>query len=419
MPSVHPDDREFDLILYGATGFVGKLLARYLASAAPAGTRIALAGRDHARVEAVRAELPDSAQSWGVVRADAADPDGLRRMVERTRVVLTTVGPYAEFGLPLVLACADAGTDYADLTGEPLFIRDSIEAAHDRAVASSARIVHSCGFDSVPSDLSVYLTYRQALQDGTGELTSSTLIATLKGGMSGGTIASGRGQMKAIAKDKTLQGVVDDPYAFSVDRSLESDLGDQSDAVLARASSIDPTLSGWVTSFVMAPHNTRIVRRSNSLLGWAYGKDFRYREVMSTGRSAVAPVLATGIAGALWAQKVLGPLVHKGPASAVLDRIVPKAGTGPSESARNQGFFSMRTITRTSGGATYRTTFAADGDPGYKATAVILGEVGLCLALDRDRLSTLAGVLTPAPVLAEPLAERLRAAGMTITVERQ
>ena len=418
MPSSPSDAREFDLVLYGATGFVGKLLAAYVASAAPAGTRIALAGRDTERVKAVRAELPDPAQAWGIVAADANNPEGLRRMAERTQVVVTTVGPYAEFGLPLVLACADAGTDYADLTGEPLFVKASIDAAHERAMSSSARIVHSCGFDSVPSDLSVYLTYRRAAEDGTGELTSSTLVATLRGGMSGGTIASGRGQMRAIAEDRSLQGVVDDPYVLSADRPLESDLGDQPDTAFARASSIDPTLTGWVTSFIMAPHNTRIVRRSNSLLGWAYGKDFRYREVMSAGRSAGAPALAAGVAGALWAQKILGPLVHKGRGAAVLDRLVPKAGTGPSEQARERGFFSMRTITRTSGGATYRSTFAAHGDPGYKATAVILGEVGLCLALDRTRLSNLAGVLTPAAVMAEPLAERLRAAGMTIKVER-
>ena len=409
--------REFDLVLYGATGYVGKLTAEYLASVAPADLRVALAGRDTSRVEAIRAGLPASAAHWEVIRADASDTESLREMARRTQVVVTTVGPYADYGLPLVLACADAGTDYADLTGEPLFVRASIDQAHDRAVATSARIVHSCGFDSIPSDLSVYLTYRQALEDGAGELEKATLVATMKGGLSGGTIASGRHQMKSIARDGSLRKVVEDPYTFSTDHALEPDLGPQPDGVLARASSVDPSLSGWVTTFLMAPHNTRIVRRSNGLLGWAYGKNFRYREVMSAGRSRTASLTAAGIAAAMWLQSKLGPIAHKGPGSAVIDRIVPKPGTGPSEESRNSGYYSMKTFTHTSSGAKYLTTFAQDGDPGYKATAVLLGEVGLCLALDRDELSPLAGVLTPAPVMAEPLATRLRAAGVTITVQ--
>lgn len=413
-----PNPRDYDLVLYGATGFVGELLAQYIAGAAPAGARIALAGRDLGRVRAVRERLPAAASQWGLIQADAADADSLRAMAESTSVVVTTVGPYADYGLPLVLACAAAGTDYADLTGEPLFVRDSIDAAHEQAVKTGARIVHSCGFDSVPSDLSVYLTYKQALSDDTGELTESTLVASLRGGMSGGTIASGRGQMRAVAADGSLQAELDDPYLLSADRAVESRTGWQSDRALAKASSIDSSLTGWVTTFIMAQHNSRIVRRSNSLLGWAYGKDFRYREVMRVGSSAAAPVMAAGIAAALWAQSALGPLAHKGFGSKVLDKIVLKPGTGPDEKARDAGWFSMKTFTRTSGGARYLATFTADGDPGYKATAVILGEVGLCLAFDRGELSELAGVLTPAPVMAEPLAKRLRATGMKIEVER-
>ena len=412
------DAREYDLVLYGATGFVGALLARYVAGAAPAGTKIALAGRNLDRVRAVRAELPAAAADWGLIRADATDADSLRQMAESTTVVVTTVGPYADHGLPLVQACAAAGTDYADLTGEPLFVRESIDAAHEQAVRTSARIVHSCGFDSVPSDLSVYLTYKQALTDDTGDLMESTLVASLRGGMSGGTIASGRGQMRAVAANPALRAELDDPYLLSADRDSESRPGGQSDRALEKASGIDASLSGWVTTFIMAQHNSRIVRRSNSLLDWAYGRDFRYREVMSVGRSATAPIMAVGVSAALWAQNALGPWAHKGFGSRVIDAIVPKPGTGPSKQAQDAGWFSMKTFTRTTGGARYVATFAADGDPGYKATAVLLGEVGLCLALDRGELSELAGVLTPAPVMAEPLARRLRAAGMTITVER-
>lgn len=410
--------RDYDLVLYGATGFVGELTARYLAGAAPAGARIALAGRDTSRVRAVRDRLPDAAAGWAILRADAADPDSLRAMAESAAVVVSTVGPYADYGLPLVLACAAAGTDYADLTGEPLFVRESIDAAHELAVKHGARIVHSCGFDSVPSDLSVYLTYQKALAEEMGELTESTLVASLRGGLSGGTLASGRGQMRAVAADASLQAELDDPYLLSADRDLESRPGGQPDRALAKASTIDPSLTGWVTTFIMAQHNSRIVRRSNSLLGWAYGKDFRYREVMRVGSSATAPVVAAGVAAALWAQGALGPLAHKGFGPKVLDAIVPKPGTGPSEQARDAGWFSMKTFTRTSGGARYLATFAADGDPGYKSTAVILGEAGLSLAFDRGELTELAGVLTPATVMAVPLARRLRAAGMTIDVAR-
>ena len=388
------------------------------ASAAPAGTRIALAGRNLEKVRAVRGRLPAGAAGWGLLQADAADPASLEAMAAATRVVVTTVGPYADYGLPLVLACAGAGTDYADLTGELLFVRESIDAAHELAVRNSARIVHSCGFDSIPSDLSVYLTYKQALADQTGELESATLVASLRGGMSGGTIASGRGQMRAVAADGSLRAELEDPYLLSADRAAESAPGGQSDRALAKASSVDASLTGWITTFIMAQHNSRIVRRSNSLLGWAYGKDFRYREVMSVGRSAAAPVMAAGVSAALWAQNAVGPLLHKGFGPKLVDALVPRPGTGPDEKARDAGWFSMKTFARTSSGARYRTTFAADGDPGYKATAVMLGEVGLCLALDRAELSELAGVLTPAPVMAEPLARRLRAAGMTIEVER-
>lgn len=410
-------EREFDLILYGATGFVGRLTARYLAGAAPAGARIALAGRSEQKLRGVHAELGAGARDWQVLTADATDAQSLQQMAARTAVVVTTVGPYAKHGVALVEACVTAGTDYADLTGEPLFVRESIERCHERAQHSGARIVHSCGFDSVPSDLSVYLLYRRALADDAGELGVTTLVAAMRGGMSGGTIASGRAQMEAIAADGSLGEVVADPYVLSPDRALEPELGAQSDAALRRADTIDASLHGWVTSFIMAPHNTRIVRRSNGLLGWAYGKNFRYSEVMSTGGSVWSPLLATAIAGGLQAMNVLGPIVSRGVGRTLLDRISPKAGTGPSEQARDNGYFTMKTFARTSSGAKYLATFSAQGDPGYKATAVILGECGLALAFDRAEQPELAGVLTPAPVLGEPLALRLRAAGMTIIVE--
>ncbi|TSD99518.1 enoyl-ACP reductase [Skermania sp. ID1734] len=412
------DKREFDLVLYGATGFVGKLTAQYLAKNAPT-ARIALAGRSLDKLKAVREDLPGPAANWDVIVADSNDQAALDAMAKRTRVVVTTVGPYARYGLAMVRACAENGTHYADLTGETLFVRDCIDQFHSVAVQTGAKIVNSCGFDSVPSDLSVYLTYLKSLQDNTGELEETTLVASLRGGVSGGTIDSARAQMEALAEDPSLRKVAGSPYSLSPDRSQEPDLGRQSDFALQRADSIDPSLRGWVTSFVMASYNTRVVRRSNALLGWAYGKNFRYREVMSVGNSLLSPVIAAGVTGGIITAFTLGALVARGPGKQLLDRVLPKPGTGPSEDARDNGWFRMQTFTKTSSGAKYLTTFAAQGDPGYKATAVMLGECGLALALDGDKISELAGVLTPGTVFGETLAERLRKARFTITVERK
>ena len=413
------DKREFDLVLFGATGFVGKLTARYLATAAPRKARIALAGRSPAKLQAVQAEIGGAAAEWPLIVADASDQQEVDALAKRTKVVVTTVGPYARYGLPLAQACAYAGTHYADLTGEPLFIRECIDRFHNVAIDSGARIVNSCGFDSIPSDLSVYSIYRKSLEDNTGELEQTTLVATFKGGASGGTIDSGRVQMEAVGSDRALRKIIDDPYALSPDRDLEPDLGKQSDVAWRRADSIDPSLTGWVTSFVMAPANTKVVRRSNGLLGWAYGKHFRYSEVMSAGKSSAAPLVAAGIAGGIAAANIVGPFVSSvGLGRKVLDRIAPKPGTGPSEHARNSGYFKMKTFARTSSGAKYVGTFAAQGDPGYAATSVLLGESGLALAFDDKKLAPVIGVVTPAATMGDTLADRLRAAGMTIEVER-
>ena len=409
--------RELDLVLYGATGFVGKLTAEYLAGAAPDDARIALAGRSLDKLRAVRTGLGERAAEWSLIVADSGDQLALDAMARRATVVVTTVGPYARYGLPLVQACANAGTHYADLTGEPLFIRDCIDRYHSIAAGTGAKIVNSCGFDSVPSDLNAYLLHRRVLVDDAGELAETTLVALMKGGLSGGTIDSGRAQMEAIAKDPSLGRVVTDPYALSPDRSREPDLGKQSDFALHRAKVIDSSLSGWVSTFIMASHNTKVVRRSNGLLGWAYGKNFRYREVMSTGTSIAAPLVAAGVAGSLAAMNTLGPKMSRGAGLKLIDRVAPKPGTGPDEVARNSGHFTMKTFARTISGARYLATFAAQGDPGYQATAVLLGESGLALAFDTDRLSGLAGVLTPATAVGEALADRLRSVGMTITIE--
>jgi short subunit dehydrogenase-like uncharacterized protein len=404
-------DRELDVVVFGATGFVGRLVAKHLAEHAPPQTRIGLAGRSLDKLTAVRAALPEQAADWPLLVADTTDVESLARLAASTRVVATTVGPYLRYGLPLVEACAHAGTHYADLTGEVLFVRDSIDRFHDAAVASGARIVHACGFDSVPSDLGVLLAAEQARTDGAGELEDTTLlVVSMRGGVSGGTVDSARAQLEQVAADPASKRLVADPYALSPDREAEPELGNEHDGL-----GVAQELGVWTAPFVMAPFNTRIVRRSNALQGWAYGRRFRYREVMSTGKSVVAPALAVGTAvsmGAFLAGMSFGPT------RSLLDRVLPSPGEGPGEKARESGHFRVEVHARTSSGATYVSTVAAKGDPGYAATAVMQGESALCLALDAARLPPGGGVLTPATAMGAALADRLRAAGFTLSVSR-
>ncbi|QBJ98426.1 enoyl-ACP reductase [Rhodococcus sp. ABRD24] len=411
-----PRARELDVVVYGATGFVGRLVAEHLARNAPTAARIGLAGRSIDRLAQVRADLGPAAAQWPLLHADATDDASLDELAAATHVVATTVGPYAKYGLPLVRACAEAGTDYVDLTGEVLFARDSIDRFHDIARASGARIVHSCGFDSIPSDLGVHVLHRQVAADGAGDLTDTTLVVTsMRGGISGGTIDSLRTQIDVTRRDARLRHLAAAPYSLSPDRSAEPDLGKQPDLTMVRGSDIAPGLSGWKAPFVMALYNTRVVRRSNALSGFAYGKQFRYREVMNVGSSIVSPAIAAAI-GAGVGGLMAGLLFP--PTRALLDRILPKPGEGPSEKTRSTGHFTIDVYTRTSTGARYTARISAQGDPGYAATAVMLGESALALALQRDDLPDVAGVLTPAVAIGDVLTARLRDAGFEIHVQR-
>jgi trans enoyl reductase len=411
--------REFDIVLYGATGFVGKLTAEYLARAG-AGARIALAGRSPDRLLAVRDTLDESAQSWPVLTADAAAPSTLNEMAARTQVVITTVGPYTRYGLPLVAACAAAGSDYADLTGEPPFIRQSIDLHHKQAADTGARIVHACGFDSIPSDLTVYALYRAARDDGAGELVDTDFVVrSFAGGVSGGTIASMLEVLDAASGDPEVRRQLADPYTLSTDRAAEPDLGPQSDMPWRRGRQIAPELAGvWTGGFMMAPINTRIVRRSNALLDWAYGRRFRYSESMSLGSSSLAPLASAAISGVGNATSKLGGRYFRFLPRRLVERIVPKPGTGPSAAARDRGYYRVETYTTTTTGARYVARMEQQGDPGYKATSVLLGECGLALALNRDELSELHGVLTPAAAMGDALLARFPAAGVSLRTER-
>ncbi|MDQ3571345.1 MAG: saccharopine dehydrogenase NADP-binding domain-containing protein [Actinomycetota bacterium] len=396
-------DREFDIVLFGATGFVGELTAGYLRGAAPEGTRIALGGRSEAKLQAVREEL---GVDWPLIVADSHDREALAAMAERARAVATTVGPYLAHGLPLVDACAQAGTHYADLTGEVLFMRRAIDSADDVARKSGARIVHTCGFDSVPSDIGVFLIADAAGDAALGR-TTFVLKAT-RGGVSGGTIASMKGMVDEARRDRGARKTMLDLYALSPDRSAEPDLDERD----PRGVSNDPALGGWLAPFVMGTVNSRVVRRSNALQGWSYGRGLTYQELMLTGGLPLGPVKAAAVVGGLAA--LVGGLTL-GPTRALLDRVLPEPGEGPSPAAREQGFFKIDIVSVLSDGRRLICEIVAQGDPGYKATAVMLGESALALALDDD-LPDAAGVLTPSTGMGHSLAKRLRAAGHTYEV---
>jgi short subunit dehydrogenase-like uncharacterized protein len=308
--------------------------------------------------------------------------------------------------MPLVEACAEAGTDYIDLTGEPLFIRDSIDRCHARAQESGARIVHCCGFDSIPSDLGVWLLHQEA-----GELEDTTfMVKGARGGASGGTIDSMTTMIDEVRADPAKRKLLLDPYSLSPDRDAEPDLGSQLDY---GKPAHDDDAGTWLGPFVMAAINTRIVRRSNALQDWAYGRRFRYRETMATGSGPLGLAKATALAGGVGA--LTGVLAFR-PTRSALQRFLPSAGEGPSAEARAKGFFKIEIHARTPAGERYVARVSAQGDPGYAATAVMFGEAALCLAVDGDRLPDRAGVLTPATAMDGALVDRLRAAGQTYEV---
>jgi short subunit dehydrogenase-like uncharacterized protein len=413
--------RELDIVLYGATGFVGALTAVHLARHTGPDVRVALAGRSRPKLEALRAELGQEAAQWELVTVDASDGPGLRVLAARTRVLASTVGPYVAYGKEVARACAEEGTHYADLTGEVLFVRWSLDELDATARETGAAIVHACGFDSIPSDLGVLTTAQRVAADGEGTLAATTLLVrSLKGGLSGGTIDSMRQQAITARSTPGARRVLGDPYALSPRRADEPSSGRRrSSGLVGRLRRLvpidrDPGTGRWTGPFVMASFNTRIVRLSNTLSDWSYGRDLRYREVTDFGSGPMSPVMAGGMAVGL------GGLVTGlswTPTRAVLDRFLPRPGEGPDPEARAAGRFRFDIRATTTTGARYRTRVGADLDPGYGGTAVMFGETILSLALDAD-VPQRVGVATPATALGEVLVDRLRAQGFTFEVER-
>jgi short subunit dehydrogenase-like uncharacterized protein len=395
--------RSLDLVLFGATGFTGRLVAEYLAKHAPAGTRWAMAGRNRQKLEQVRATLGPGAADVKVLEADSGDAASLRAMAGQATAVCTTVGPYAKYGMPLVEACARGGTHYCDLTGEPLFMRDSIDRFDAVAKEHRARIVHAAGFDSVPSDLGTQLLAEQL-----GPLRRATLvIEKMRGGFSGGTFASFLGSLEEAKTDRARRRLLVDPYALSPRRDAEPQLGDERDLSTFK---FDDFTAQWVAPFVMASVNTRVVRRSNALLDYAWGRSLRYAEVSGMRRGLRGAVRAMGMTAALGGGFAA---LTFGPTRRLADRFLPKPGEGPSEEVRRNGYLRLRIYGENENGARGAVVVAGQGDPGYLLTSCILGEGALCLALDGSRLPERYGVLTPATAMGPVLRERLVRAGMT------
>jgi short subunit dehydrogenase-like uncharacterized protein len=391
------------VVVFGATSFVGKIICRYLTDHYGTGGELtwAAAGRSKARLEELRASLGSAAAKLPLIVADAADEESLRRLCATTRVVLSTVGPYALYGEPLVKVCAETGTDYCDLAGEVQWIRRMIDRYEDTARSSGARLVPCCGFDSIPSDLGVHFLEQQALaRFGMPCPRVKMRVRAMRGGASGGTVASLINVVKEAAEDPSLRKLLKNPYALCPPGS-PTELRQPSTS----APQFDADFGNWVAPFVMSAINTRVVQRSNALSEQAWGKDFRYDEAVMTGRGVKGRVAAMSMAAGLTGIMVAGALR---PARWALTRFVlPKPGEGPGPEQQQQGYWDLRFLGTTADGKQLRVRVKGEGDPGYGSTARMIGQAAACLALDVGA-SRAGGFWTPATIFGDALIERLR-----------
>ncbi len=403
-------DKELDFVVFGATSFVGQILCRYLVDRHGVDGDVgwAMAGRSESKLKEVRGALGGDAGSLPLIVADADDESALTAMCERARVVISTVGPYALYGSTLVGVCAKTGTDYCDLTGEVQWIRRMIDQHEAAARKSGARIIHCCGFDSIPSDLGV-LFHQQVARERFGQPSEHVRmrVKRILGGASGGTVASMMNISREAAKDPALRKALADPYL----------LCPKNGAARVRQASLgkvtyDRDNQSWVAPFVMGAINSRVVLRSNALQGHAYGPEFRYDEAMFMGRGVAGGVRAGGMTaglGAFFAGAAFPPSAW------LLGKVVPKPGEGPSPEEQENGMFDLRFYSNAATGEKLETRVTGDRDPGYGSTAKMLGEAGLCLSrLGPDRKG---GFWTPASGLGTGLIDQLQKhAGLTFEV---
>jgi short subunit dehydrogenase-like uncharacterized protein len=387
--------KDFDLVVHGATGFTGRLVVEYLMHSQPngSGLRWAMGGRSGDKLAAVRDEIGAPA-STPLVVTDSAEAASLAALMARTRLVLTTVGPYQLFGNELVATCAASGVDYVDLCGEPAWMRKMIDAHDAAARDSGARIVFSCGFDSIPFDLGVWLLQDEMKRRFGGPASRVRgRVRKMKGTFSGGTAASLKATLAAAKTEPGVHELLRDPFGLTPGFTgpkqppghkplLEDDLG------------------SWAAPFVMAAINTRNVHRSNFLLGHAYGADFVYDEMFLTGPGSKGEAIANAIATDTSLSSDAGP----------------KPGEGPSKAERDSGFYDLLFVGHDAQGHSLRVAVKGDRDPGYGSTSKMIAEAALCLL--QDAQGTRGGVWTPAAAMARPLIERLRHhAGLSFAVE--
>ena len=387
-------NRELDIVVYGATGFTGRLVAEYLNNQYGVNGEVvwATAGRSLSKLEQVRDEMEIS-NDVPLVVADSSDIDSINAMVERTAVVCTTVGPYQLYGNELVAACAAAGTDYVDLCGEPGWMHKMIGAHSAAAEASGARIVFSCGFDSVPFDLGVLFLQQTAEQKlGSTVPRVRGRVRAMKGTFSGGTLASFRTTMAAAAKDPDLINVLRNPFSLTPGfTGAEQPKGDKP--------VFDEVLQSWIAPFVMASINTKNIHRSNLLMGHQYGTDFVYDEMMLTGPGEQGEAIANHIAN---------------DNSMAEDQTQP--GDGPDKESRENGMYDVLFVGEASDGQLVKVSVQGDKDPGYGSTSKMIAESAVCLVKNPEAAS--GGIWTPAPAMGSLLIDRLQAnAGLTFTIE--
>lgn len=407
-------NKPYDLILWGATGFTGQLVAEYLARryGVQGSLRWAIGGRSAAKLAQVRQQLTavtPEATNLPILVGNSHDEPFLANMVQQTHVVCSTVGPYAFYGTPLVAACVQHGVAYCDLTGEIPWIRQIIDTYHEQAIQSGARIVHCCGVDSIPSDLGCLMMQEAALAAyGRPCSEMEHTYTSFKGGISGGTFASLLNVATAASKDKQLGQLMTDPYALMPDGPRPTNpVRDQQTAVWS------DNLQSWTVPFIMAGINTRVVNRSNALLNYRYGPDFRFQENMKVSNSKTVSYLFSGSLALGMGMMGIGPLRK------VTQKLLPNPGSGPSQAVREAGHFTTRlfgVVPDANGQPAHLLEGRVVGhsDPGYGETAKMLGETAVCLAL--DDLPQQGGVLTTASAMGMTLVERLRRAGMEFTV---
>jgi len=385
--------RDYELIVYGSTGYTGRLVAEYLHSEYGDDLRWAMAGRSMDKLQAVRAEmgLPDSVD---LVVADSSDPDSLADMCAKTNAIITTVGPYQLYGEPLVKACADSGTDYVDLCGEPAWMVDMIERYSHKANETGARIVHSCGFDSIPFDMGVYRLQREArAANGAPYARVRGRVRKMQGTFSGGTAASFAETMKRAQKEPHILDWLKNPFALTEDFQGPAQ-------PTGHKPVLDEDLNSWAAPFVMAAINTKNIHRSNALMDHAYGPDFTYDEMIMTGPGDKGKAAATYVAQ----QDTFGDNP-------------PKPGEGPTKEEREAGFYEAA-FYGGEGDDIMTCVVTGDKDPGYGSTSKMISEAALCLTRDVDRDITPGGVYTPAPAMGNALIKRLEDhAGLTFTME--